>query len=147
MCVLRMVIYFDKFDSSFQGTWTTYGNLTTSFTLCTAWRDCATSRSRPVWICLFCVQSLIKSWISCYIIYMSQILNKSALYVDFNYSWRGKLNCRQRLLQRKAPTVSRGFLCVIYLVNEQSFECDACSHVIAMQTHDNGSNMFHYIII
>lgn len=91
MCVLRMVIYFDKFDSSFQGTWTTYGNLTTSFTLCTAWRDCATSRSRPVWICLFCVRSFIKSWISCYIIYRSQILNKSALYVDFNYSWQGKI--------------------------------------------------------
>lgn len=146
MCVLRTVIYFDKFDSSFQGTWTTYGNLTTSFTLCTAWRDCATSRSRPVWICLFCVQNLIKSWISCNIIYMSQILNKSAIYVDFNYSWQGKIVDKDyySAKHRQLPGV---FLCVIYWVNELRFECDACSHVIAMQTHDNGSNMFHYIII
>lgn len=130
-----------RFDSSLQGTWTTCGNLTTSFTLCTAWRDYATSRSKPVWIRLFCVQSLIKSWISSYIIYMSQE-NKQVCIIGIIL-----IISEKETADKVCHSAKHRHFNNAVLTKGWKLQCNTCSHFVAMQTHDNGSNMFHYLDI
>lgn len=92
-------------------------------------------------IWLFCVQSLIKSWISSYIIYMSQE-NKQVCIIGIIL-----IISEKETADKVCHSAKHRHFNNAVLTKGWKLQCNTCSHFVAMQTHDNGSNMFHYLDI